>query len=104
MKNSLRKRLENLAEWLGYSAILFSVVWQFAPVEWLTWMIGFGAALAVLLVINAFSGDEARFWLMHKRRAEIDDPLHRISVEKAPHAVGDLTSNIAVKDALYISR
>ena len=104
MKDSLRKRLENLAEWLGISAIVFLAVWQFAPVEWLTWVVGFGAALAVLLVINAFSGDEAQFWTMHKRRAEIDDPSHRISVKKVTHADADLTSNIEVKDAAPCGR
>lgn len=97
MKDSLRKRLKNLAEWLGISAIVFLAVWQFAPVDWLTWVVGFGAALAVVLVAGAFSWDEARFWSMHKRRAGIDDPSHRISVKKTPHA--DVTSTIAVKDA-----
>ena len=99
MKESLRKRLENLAEWLGISAIVFMAVWQFAPVEWLTWVVGFGAALAVVLVVSAFSGDEARFWSMHKRRAGIDDPSHRISVKKAPHADADVKSTTAIKDA-----
>lgn len=87
MKHSLRKRLEYFAQWLGIWALFFLAVWQFAPVDWLTWAIGFGAAIVVLLAVNAFSGDEARLRLVLKRRAEIDDPSHRISIQNAPRKV-----------------
>ena len=87
MKHSLRKRLEYLAEWLGISAVVFLAIWQVAPAEWLTWIVCLGAAISVLLLANAFLGDEARLRSMLKRRAEIEDPSHRISVQKAPHKV-----------------
>ena len=98
MKDSLRKRLENLAEWLVISAIVFLVVWRIAPVEWPTWVVGSGAALAVALIFSAFSGDEGRLRSMYKRRAGIDNPSHRISVEKAPTVDADVTFTIATKD------
>ena len=87
MKYALRKRLEYLAEWLGIWALVFVAFWQFAPVDWITWVIGFTAAIVVLLMVNAFSGDEARLRSMLKRRTEIEDPSRRISVQKAPRKV-----------------
>ena len=85
MKPALRKRLGYLAEWLGIWALVFVTVWQFASVVWLTWVIGFAAAIITLQMVSAFWGNEARLRSMIKRRAEIEEPSHRISAQKAQH-------------------
>ena len=82
-------RLENLAEWLGVCVALFLAIWQFAPVEWLTWALGIGIALVVMIIANAFSGSDVRLRSMLKRRAEIEDPSHRLSVKSVRNSKGD---------------
>ena len=89
MKHSLRTRLENLAQWLSVCAALFLAIWQFASVEWLTWALGIGIALVVMIIANAFSGSDVRLRSMFKRLAETEDPSHRLSVKSLPNSKGD---------------
>ena len=102
MNRSLRTRLENLAEWLGLYAALFLAIWQLAPVEWLTWALGIGIALLVMIIANAFSGNEERLRSIFRRKAEIEDPSHRLLIKNVPNKKGDQPSKKFLEAIYYL--